>query len=389
VSVRGEGTQALGGENMKASWLILVVCVWEWSGGLANTFAQSSAPAEKASLENLVKRAEELLKRERYEEVITLLEPEVSKYPQSSDVRYYLGLAYFEIRKYEKAMQWMIEADRVSPKDEDVAMGLALCYLSVGKLALGLQKARQAVSLSPNDLGAQRLLGVACVLNSDGRAAVPILEKVAKQAENQTTFYALAAAYRMVGQERDAQQALRQAWRIEDRLDSLSLQRQQVVRGLRRHESQRLIVLLPPLSTNEVERVLRQLDQVYKQVAEMLQCQSESKMEVVVYPDEATFRRLYPNSAISTEADSRRLIIPSPFSVIDDAYNAILIAGMIQQFATWLSDGHVPFWLSKGLRLTTVKYEGKTDFTYTLARKLEESKNVALSTLELFPYEDM
>jgi len=382
---------------MKPRWILLVVCVGCLIGGGSNAIAQSSGQSEKASLEVLLEKAKGLVEQQRFPEVITLLEREVTKYPRASEVRYYLGLAYYETGNYEKALRWASEAEKLSPNDGDAIYLSGACYLGVGELALALQKAQQAASLSPDDPEIQLLLGIASVFNGNGAAAIPVLEKLMKVRKSPTVFYALAVAYRMGGRESEAQQALREAWRVENQSHPLSPQRQQVLRRLQQHESPHCAVLLPPLPDAEVERILSRLEEVYRQVAEMLQCQPESKVEVAVYPDETTFRRLHPNSAIAVETDGRRLIMP-PAWVTNEDSRGILIAGMLGSLVVQISDGRAPYWLTKGLsllagqRVTLIAnktQEQRVDTGYALALALKYGKNVPLAVLELFPYDKM
>lgn len=136
-----------------------------------------------------------------------------------------LGLALIKLERYEEAIPWLEESERVWKEDGDMNPDridkgdahafLALCHLELGDLEKAHDHAQRALAVDDGyywtALYAQRVR----VARGEPEVAIPILEGLAEDnPEEPETLHALYEAYAAVGRSEDARDILREAVRV-------------------------------------------------------------------------------------------------------------------------------------------------------------------------------
>ena len=107
-------------------------------------------------------RGSELLQDNRAHEAKEELEQALHLQPHDAKGQDLLGVVYFRLGLYPRAITIYEQLRRKSPRDPALLLNLALCYLKTGQPELARRDLEQLLTLSPHHARAWGYLGLAC-----------------------------------------------------------------------------------------------------------------------------------------------------------------------------------------------------------------------------------
>lgn len=127
--------------------------------------APESDPPNQAANEDFLfhlYRGSELLQDNRAHEAKEELERALYLQPHDAKGQDLLGVVYFRLGLYPRAIAIYEQLRRTSPRDPALLLNLALCYLKTGQAALARRDLEQLLSVNPSHARAWGYLGLAC-----------------------------------------------------------------------------------------------------------------------------------------------------------------------------------------------------------------------------------
>src|SRR5262249_54051109 len=106
-------------------------------------------------------RGSELLKEDQFYEAKTELERAIAFQPRDVEGQSLLGIVYFRLGHYPRAIQIYEELTRVRPEEVAPRINLALCYLKTGQLPSARSLLEDLVRQHPSHVRAWGYLGLA------------------------------------------------------------------------------------------------------------------------------------------------------------------------------------------------------------------------------------
>ena len=95
------------------------------------------------------------------EKKIEILEEALEKIDCGYEIYYLLGLAYKNIKNFEKAEKAYLKAIELNPKNENITYNLASLYLLLNKPQKAIEYFKKTIELNPNDIEAKYFLSLA------------------------------------------------------------------------------------------------------------------------------------------------------------------------------------------------------------------------------------
>lgn len=130
-----------------------------------------------SALPGLVSRAQAALKAHDYESAQSLLEQAVTLRPADPEIRYLLGRAYGEAKKYQPAVMAFKEVLKLAPGHTGALIDLASIEESTGKFQEAGDHYREALKAGPNPK-AERGLASLLSLQGQGAEGIVILRRL-------------------------------------------------------------------------------------------------------------------------------------------------------------------------------------------------------------------
>ena len=174
---------ALAGFVVGIFSVITVTEQMQWASDiLLYTRGVESAPANLTVRDNL---ASALLDANQPERAIPLYLEVLGRNPAFWRSNYNLGFAYYKIRNYPAAQDYLQRAIRINPDDSDQYIYLALTQLELKKLPDAAENASRALARSPNTRGYHFVLGLIYEKAGDHtRAASEFKTEIAQHPDN-------------------------------------------------------------------------------------------------------------------------------------------------------------------------------------------------------------
>lgn len=127
--------------------------------------------------ESLCLLGEALARNGDSQEAVAMYRRALLRQPDSFDARSGLGLALFELGNYEDAYVQLKEAHRMRPKDSKVLSHLGLVALNLGNLTAAYQMLKQAVEINPDFAIGWNSLGVVAQRGGNRALALSCFQK--------------------------------------------------------------------------------------------------------------------------------------------------------------------------------------------------------------------
>lgn len=124
-----------------------------------------------------IEEATELLLEHEHEKALELLRDAIKKNPRNPYAYHYVGVAMFELKRFDAARDAYRAAIHVAPKYLGARIGLSHALRLTGEFKEALQQAEVALRQSPNDGDALFALGLAHLSRGDAGEAISALEK--------------------------------------------------------------------------------------------------------------------------------------------------------------------------------------------------------------------
>jgi tetratricopeptide (TPR) repeat protein len=165
--------------------------------------------------ENFLQKAEHLAGIERWREAVPLLIKVVAKNPQHFHANCLLSLCHYNLKDYEKALEFAEKAIAAEPEEEWGHRLRSVALTEKGRKKEALKSAEEAVRLEPGEPHALQTLVYALLNCGKKRRAEEIALKLRELfPETEMTFFTLGNVYLQFGYARQAEQCFREALHI-------------------------------------------------------------------------------------------------------------------------------------------------------------------------------
>ncbi len=144
---------------------------------MSGTEERHQEPDEHARRWEQVEEAVERLQEGAVEEAIERLGHLAEEHPENEYVWFFLGQAFFERERWDKALKGYVEALARAPRFLGAMIGAGHCLLRLGKPEKALRMARQALLAERDDTDALYLLGMAHLQMGRLHAAAEAFER--------------------------------------------------------------------------------------------------------------------------------------------------------------------------------------------------------------------
>jgi tetratricopeptide (TPR) repeat protein len=111
-------------------------------------------------LDPVLSRAVRLLRRGKFDEVITLLQPEIVRYHDSFNYYYILGSAWLRVGNLGDAFTYFKRGREIKLLEPSVLLGMAVCCLHQGDTAKAVDLYLEVLDLEPRNSIAKKALQV-------------------------------------------------------------------------------------------------------------------------------------------------------------------------------------------------------------------------------------
>lgn len=119
-------------------------------------------------------------------------------YPAYSDALNQTGVAYYKMRKIEKALEFFLEAQNYNSQNAEIKNNLGSVYFEQGLLEKAEEMFRHAIAINPNYSDGLRNLGSVCGETARFDEAIQYFQKAVKlDPKNATLFYYIGMVYRL------------------------------------------------------------------------------------------------------------------------------------------------------------------------------------------------
>jgi Flp pilus assembly protein TadD len=136
----------------------------------------------------------------------------VARFPSSSTVRFYIGVAYMNLDFYQDAIEEFRKAIKIEPDDVRSWGNLTVCYCILNQYSLARTSSETAVKLNPTDAGVWRVRGLYLLYTKQFRSAIDALQQSIKfDPDDPRPLDLLATAYRASGLPQKAVEAQNRA----------------------------------------------------------------------------------------------------------------------------------------------------------------------------------
>ncbi len=154
-----------------------------------------------------------------YEEGIRELERAVEIMPTFSSAYTQMGVAWYRLKKFEKAIENYNKADALKPSDAITLNNIGSVYFEWGKYAEASEKFKKAIQVDPRFVDAHMNLGsVYGTLNDFGNAIASFQNAIQYAPDNARAYYYIAITYRNMGDKVNADKYFETANRLDPKL---------------------------------------------------------------------------------------------------------------------------------------------------------------------------
>jgi tetratricopeptide (TPR) repeat protein len=155
----------------------------------------------------------------RYQDAMESCKQAVNLMPDYAEANYNLGNAYSKLGRYQDAAQAYKQAVKIKPDYAEAYNNLAVAYVNIGSFQDALESCRQAVTIKPDYAEAYNNLGNACLSLGRWQDAIENYKQAIRIKPNWAVAYCnLGAAYGKIGSFQDAIEMYKQAVRIDPAL---------------------------------------------------------------------------------------------------------------------------------------------------------------------------
>lgn len=136
---------------------------------------------------------------------IGFLQEAISIFPAYSDAQNQIGVAYFKMKNYEKALLFFLEAQTYDNKNAEVKNNIGCIYFETGQKDKAKDMFGEALAINPNFIDALRNLGSVCAETGKYDEALKcFLKAINLDSKNRTLYYYAGMVYHLKGDEKNA-----------------------------------------------------------------------------------------------------------------------------------------------------------------------------------------
>ena len=117
-------------------------------------------------------------------EKLTELQDWAQTHPQDSQVRINLGNTYYDIGRFDAAINWYEEAVQLEPDNVDVRTDLGTAYLYIGNPIKAVERYEQSLEINPNHAQTLQNISVAYLSTGTYDKAIGHLERLLESHPN-------------------------------------------------------------------------------------------------------------------------------------------------------------------------------------------------------------
>ena len=140
-------------------------------------------------------------------------------FPKYNDVFAHLGLMYYHLKDYSKAINNYTEAIKLGAKDAKMFSNMGTLYSETGDNKKAMEYYKKAVELDPRFVDARRNLGCLMAINRDFPNAIKEFEKALEyDPNNADILFFMGSAYRDGGNPKKGNEILEEAYRLKPEL---------------------------------------------------------------------------------------------------------------------------------------------------------------------------
>ncbi len=140
-------------------------------------------------------------------------------YSKNNDVYSHKGLMYYAIKDYKNALENYTKAIELGDKDAKTFSNMGTLYSEIGQPDKAIENYRKAVQYDPRFVDARRNLGCMLAISKDFKQAIVEFQEALKyDPHNADILFFMGSAYKDMGDEKNAQIYLDQAYAIKPEL---------------------------------------------------------------------------------------------------------------------------------------------------------------------------